>query len=161
MGYIPVVQLYVRNMIYMREINARLQSQARLYLGRLYLVIKRDEISPDIEISRRYNLALGRPSTRGHLIYICIYMHRDCDLGIIGNLNLKESPYMRSRGDKISNTLEIFGRNITLGHRPGGAQLPRISCLELRGGNLPGRLLNHASWEFRNGKASMGQVDAM
>ena len=68
---------------------------------------------------------------------------------------------MRSRGDKISNTLEIFGRNITLGHRSGGAQLPRTSCLELRGGNLPGRLLNHAPWEFRNGKASMGQVDAM
>ena len=111
--------------------------------------------------SRGDIISLWDAPAREVISYICIHMHRDCDLGIIGNLNLKELPYMRSRGDKISNTLEIFGRNITLGHRPGGAQLPRISCLELRGGNLPGRLLNHASWEFRNGKASMGQVDAM
>ena len=87
-------------------------------------------------------------------------MHRDCDLVIEIEISA-ESSHMRSQGDKISNKIEIFGRNVTLGHRPGGAQLPRISCLELRGGNLPGCLLNHASWEFGNGKASMGQADAM
>ncbi len=130
--------------------------------------ISGDRISSLSEMKSRRRLkyrgdiiSLWDAPAREVISYICIYMHRDCDLGIIGNLNLKESPYMRSRGDKISNTLEIFGRNITLGHRPGGAQLPRISCLELRGGNLPGRLLNHAFREFGNGKASMGQVDAM
>ena len=49
----------------MREINARLQSPERFYLGRSYLVIKRDEISPEIEISRRYNFALGEKNLRG------------------------------------------------------------------------------------------------
>ena len=97
-GYIAVVQLYVCNMIYMREINAKLQSPARLYLRRSYLVVKRDEISLEIEISRSYNLALGGPGETSSHIYMHIYMHRDCKLGIEIEIST-ESPYMRSRGD--------------------------------------------------------------